>query len=405
MNITQLYLESIASLKAHRLRTILSMLGVVIGVMSVTLMIALGTSIQTVVNKQLTMLGKNILLVSTNTENANQRAASAALPELTISDIESLRVLPSVLGVAPVVQTNSIVSNAGSDVKSSVLGSDETMLSLRGWTLSSGSGITSEDVKSNSRVAIIGQSIKDSLFFLQDPIYKYVRIDGVPFQIIGVLGTTGKSFDGTNLGTMMIVPHTAASIYLLNSPKTEVIHYGVLQARSSEQTKATGEKILSLLRESHGKSKFGEDLYQITDLASVSKGASLIVSALAFMLGAVSIVSLGVGGIGIMNIMLVSVTERTREIGIRLAIGAKRKNILSQFLFESVIICLIGAAIGIIFSIGIASIISNLSSYTLTIEFSAIAVSVGFATSVGLFFGFFPAQKAARLMPAESLRS
>ncbi len=405
MNITQLYLESIASLKAHRLRTVLSMLGVVIGVMSVTLMIALGTSIQTIVNKQLTMLGKNILLVSTNTENANERVGSIALPELTISDIESLKVLPSVLGVAPVVQTNSIVSNAGRDIKSSVLGSDETMLSLRGWTLSSGSGVTSEDVKSNSRVVIIGQSIKNSLFFLQDPIYKYVRIDGVPFQVIGVLGTTGKSFDGTNLGTMMIVPYTAASIYLLNSANTEVIHYGVLQARSSEQTKATGEKILSLLRENHGKSKFGEDLYQITDLASVSKGANLIVSALAFMLGAVSIVSLGVGGIGIMNIMLVSVTERTREIGIRLAIGAKRKNILSQFLFESVIICLIGAAIGILFSIGIASIISNLSSYTLTIEFSAIAVSVGFATSVGLFFGFFPAQKAAKLMPAESLRS
>lgn len=405
MNAAQLYRESIMSLKAHRLRTLLSMLGVVIGVMAVTLMIALGTSIQTVVNKQLTMLGKNILLVTANTENANQRAANATLPELTISDIESLRVLPSVLGVAPVVQTNSMVSNAGRDIKSSVLGSDETMLLLRGWTLSSGSGITQEDVKSNSRVVIIGKSIKNSLFFLQDPIYKYVRIDGVPFQVIGVLGTTGKSFDGTNLDTMMIVPYTSASIYLLNAPKTDVIHYGILQARSSEQTGATGEKVLSLLRERHGKSKFGEDLYQITDLASVSKGAGLIVSALAFMLGAVSIVSLGVGGIGIMNIMLVSVTERTREIGIRLAIGAKRKHIRSQFLLESVIICLIGAAIGILLSVSIASLVSAFSSYPLKIELSAIAVSVGFATSVGLFFGFFPAQKAARLMPAESLRS
>jgi putative ABC transport system permease protein len=403
MNISQLCIESLTSLSAHRLRTALSMLGVVIGIMAVTLMMALGSSIQGFVSKQLEMLGKNILLVAPNTEKISNNS-HASIPELSIADIEPLRSSPVIAGIAPVIQTNVIASNSANSIKATVLGSDETMLTLRGWRLASGSSISSDDVKKHARVVVIGKKLSESLFFLQNPIYKYIRIDGIPFQVVGVLETEGKSFDGTDLGSLALIPHTTVAVFLLNMRRPDIIHYAVVQARSSEQLTIAKESIDFILKEKHGSNKFGESSFQITDLASVAKGASLITSALAFMLGAISIVSLGVGGIGIMNIMLVSVTERTKEIGIRLALGAKRSDIRAQFLFESIVICLIGAAIGILLSFGIAILVSSVSKYPLSIGTGAITLSVSFAFCVGVFFGYFPARRAAQLLPAESLR-
>ncbi len=406
MSLSHLFFEAFISLKSNRMRSLLSTLGIIIGVVSFSLMLALAASIQSYVNKELSLLGKNLLLVNVDPDfDGSQITNGSFIPTFTESDVELITGLGSVIGAAPVVQTTSTVVNRGKSIKGSVIGSDTVMPLIRNWSLQYGEFFFNDDVKKASRVVVIGKKIAESLFPFQSPLYKTIRVNNVSFEVIGVLKNQGRSFDGTDIDSAIYMPYTAVSKYLLQSQSADEIHYAVVQVKSDQYVDSIKNQIYDLLNKKHGMSVFDNSFFLITDLAGISKGASSITAALAFTLGVISVIALGVGGIGIMNIMLVAVIERTKEIGIRLALGAKPNQIKIQFLFESIVICTLGGIIGILISFFITLLVSYSTPYSISLSIHGIVYSLGFSCLIGIFFGYLPAQRASQLQPAENLRS
>ncbi|WP_317201913.1 ABC transporter permease [Janthinobacterium sp.] len=405
MNYLQVVVEAFRSMSANRLRTVLTMLGIIIGITSVVLLLALGDSMKTFIGKELEQLGTNMLFISPGGDRASgQRMRANAAPALTLADAAALNALPSLAGAAPALQGSFKLSAGNETSTSAVHGVTPAMFKIRTWKLEQGSSFSEADVRAAARMVVIGRKVADQFFYKTDPLGKYIRIENVAFQVVGVLHGEGKQVDGGDLADLVLVPITAARANLIRSPFPDNVQYVVAQGKSGNDLKDGVEDIKETLRDRH-RIKFEEpDDFRVDNLASFAETAKKISAGIAVLLGLIGAISLIVGGIGIMNIMLVSVTERTREIGIRMAIGAKPRDVLLQFLTEAVVICLVGGIIGILLASGFAALITATGKFDVFITSSAVIVACGFSSLVGVFFGYYPARRASKLLPVDCLR-
>ncbi|MFZ6646005.1 ABC transporter permease [Undibacterium sp. TJN25] len=405
MNFLQVVVEAFRSMSANRLRTVLTMLGIIIGITSVVLLLAVGDSMKRFIAEQLEQLGTNMLFISPGGDRAQQqRLRAGASPALTIQDAAALNELESLSGAAPVLQSGFNLTVGNETASKTVFGVTPSMFKIRNWKIDQGSAFSEADVRAAARMVVIGHKIADQFFYKTDPLGKYIRIENVAFQVVGVLYGEGKQVDGGDLSDYVVVPISAASANLIRMPFPNNVHYVVAQGKSGGKLSDSINDINETLRDRHH-IKFEEpDDFRVDNLASFAETAKKISTGLAALLGLIGAISLIVGGIGIMNIMLVSVTERTREIGIRMAIGAKPRDVLLQFLTEAVVICLVGGLVGILLASAAAAAITATGSFEVVITSGAIIIACGFSSLVGVFFGFYPARRASKLLPVDCLR-
>ncbi|GJI97675.1 multidrug ABC transporter substrate-binding protein [Duganella caerulea] len=405
MNPLQIVVEAFRSMMANRLRTLLTMLGIIIGITSVVLLLAVGDSMKRFIAKELEQLGTNMLFVSPGGDRAQQqRMRTGAAPALTMADAAALNALPSLAGAAGVLQGGFNLAVGNESASKTVHGVTPAMFKIRGWKIDKGSAFSDADVRAASRMVVIGKKIADQFFYKVDPLGKYIRIENVSFQVVGVLYGEGKQVDGGDLADYVLVPITASAANLVRLPFPGNVHYVVAQGKSGGNLQDAIQDINETLRDRHHIKFEQPDDFRIDNLASFAETAQKISAGLAALLGLIGAISLVVGGIGIMNIMLVSVTERTREIGIRMAIGAKPRDVLLQFLTEAVVICLVGGVFGILLATGAAAAITSTGKFDVFITLQAVVVACGFSSLVGVFFGFYPARRASKLLPVDCLR-
>ncbi|HEX7982137.1 MAG TPA: ABC transporter permease [Duganella sp.] len=405
MNPLQITIEAFRSMLANRLRTLLTMLGIIIGIASVVLLLAVGDSMKRFIAKQLEQLGTNMLFISPGGDRAQQqRLRNGAAPALTLLDAEALNRLPSLAGAAPTLQGGFNLAVGNESASKTVHGVSPDMFKIRGWKIDKGSAFSDADMRSAARMVVIGRKIADQFFYKIDPLGKYIRIENVSFQVVGVLYGEGKQVDGGDLSDYVLVPITAAAANLVKMQFPGNVHYVVAQGKSGGNLQDAIQDINETLRDRHHIKFEQPDDFRIDNLASFAETAKTISAGLAALLGLIGAISLIVGGIGIMNIMLVSVTERTREIGIRMAIGAKPRDVLLQFLTEAVVICLVGGVFGIVLATAAAAAITSTGKFEVFITLQAVVVACGFSSLVGVFFGFYPARRASKLLPVDCLR-
>ena len=405
MKLFQVVIEAFRSMGANRLRTALTMLGIIIGITSVTLLLALGDSMQRFIGKELEALGTNMLYVLPGGNRTEERRLRAnAAPALTFADARALNSLASLTGSAPALQGSFKLTAGNETANAMVLGVTPEMFKVRGWKLELGSGFGEADVRAAARMVVIGQKVADQFFYKADPLGQRIRIENTAFQVVGVLHGEGKQIDGGNLADLVIVPITAARANLVRTPFPDNVHYIATQGKSGQNLLDAIEDIKEMLRDRHRIKVDAPDDFRVENVASFAETAAKISAGIALLLGMIGAISLIVGGIGIMNIMLVSVTERTREIGIRMAIGAKPRDVLLQFLTEAVVICLAGGIVGIAIAAGCAAAITASGKFDVFITAEAVAVACGFSSLVGVFFGFYPARRASKLLPVDCLR-
>ncbi|WP_339935872.1 ABC transporter permease [Undibacterium luofuense] len=405
MNLMQVMVEAFRAMNANRLRTALTMLGIIIGITSVVLMLAVGDSAKKFISKELEVLGSNLMIVSPGANRTQGvRARSGTAPSLSIEDAEALNELPSLNGAAAALQGFFQITAGNDNSNNAVLGITPEMFTVRNWKVAQGAAFSDSDIRSASRIVVIGKKVAEQFFYKSEPVGQYLRIDNVPFQVSGVLEGEGRSFDGGDVGDMVLIPITTARATLIRSPFPRNVHYLIAQGKNDKQMADAQEDIKEMLRDRHRIRGEQEDDFRIDNLASIAEAGAKISTGLAALLGAIGAISLIVGGIGIMNIMLVSVTERTREIGIRMAIGARPRDVLLQFLTEAVVICLVGGMVGVLLaSLGAAGITAT-GKITVDIGWDAVLIACAFSSFVGIFFGFYPARRAASLLPVDCLR-
>ncbi|WP_229259068.1 ABC transporter permease [Duganella flavida] len=405
MNFLQIVVEAFRSMMANRLRTLLTMLGIIIGITSVVLLLAVGDSMKRFIAKELEQLGTNMLFISPGGDRAQQqRMRNGAQPTMTIRDAMALDQLPSLAGAAPVLQGGFNLAVGNENATKTIHGVTPSMFKIRGWKIDKGSAFSDADVRASARMVVIGRKIADQFFYKQDPLGQFIRIENMSFQVVGVLYGEGKQVDGGDLSEYVIVPITAAAAGLVKMAFPGNVHYVVAQGKSGGNLQDAIQDINETLRDRHHIKVDQPDDFRIDNLASFAETAQKISAGIALLLGLIGAISLVVGGIGIMNIMLVSVTERTREIGIRMAIGAKPRDVLLQFLTEAVVICLVGGIFGIMLASGAAAGITATGKFDVIITLRAVIVACGFSSLVGVFFGFYPARRASRLLPVDCLR-
>ena len=403
--IWEMLLEAWHSMGANRMRTFLTMLGMIIGVGAVILMLAIGQGVQERIKASIDSMGSNLFIVlSGSTTTGGLRAGSGATPTLTVADAQSIGELPDVIAVAPTVRGTAQIVYGANNWSTAVYGTTPGYFDARAWNLSEGYLFSDSDVRSGTRMAVVGKTVVDNLFNGEDPVGKTIRINQSPFLIVGVLAPKGQNMDGRDQDDSVIIPVTTAQRQLFGSVFQGTVRFIMVQTVSAEVMSKVHREIEFLLRRRHHIQDNMDDDFTIRNLTAMADAAAETTKMLSFMLGAIASISLVVGGIGIMNIMLVSVTERTREIGIRISIGARERDILLQFLFEAVMISVIGCFIGVGVGIGGALIVSRFFDLTVVVTGTSILLSFGVAGAIGVFFGFYPARKAARLEPIEALR-
>ena len=403
MNFAQLLIEAFRSLAANRLRTALTMLGIIIGIASVVLMLAVGDAVRLFIDKELSVLGSNQLIGRPGqpTEGGVRRRAGE-VPTLTIDDAAAVNALPAVAAAAPVLQGFFQILYGDDNSNSTLLGTTPEIFAVRSWVMDRGVPISDNDVRSANRVIVIGERIAQDHYFRRDPLGQVLRIEGRPFTVIGVLAGTGRTLDGTDLGDMLIAPITAVPVRM---PRPGLVHYISLRAKDGIGLANAEQDISELLRDRHRITGDKADDFSVVNLANIAETGNAIGAGLSVGLGVVGAISLLVGGIGIMNIMLVSVSERVREIGIRMAIGAKPWHVLAQFLSEAVVMCIVGGLVGVALAWAGAVAVNSTGKFEMSLGASHVITAVGFSTAIGLFFGWYPARRAARLLPIECLRA
>jgi len=397
--------EGWAAMRANRLRTSLTMLGMVFGVGAVIMMLAIGQGAQLMVSESIASMGSNLFIVlSGSTTAGGLRQGAGTVPTLTLGDAQAIGELPEIAAVAPTFSNTAQLIYASSNWSTLVSGTTPAFLSVREWTLSSGEAFSDSDVRSATRVLLMGQTVVRNLFGDENPVGKMVRVKNSPFLVLGVLAPKGQSLDGRDQDDTVFIPITTAQRQLFGTEFPGMVRFIMVKAKSAEAMDRAEREMIELLRARHRINEREEDDFTVRNLTAVAQAAAGTTKAMATMLGAIASVSLLVGGIGIMNIMLVSVTERTREIGIRMAIGARRRDILLQFLFEAVMISLAGSLIGVVLGIACAYFFSRFNDALVVVTLSSVLLAFGVAVAVGVFFGFYPARKAANLKPIEALR-
>jgi len=397
--------EAWRAMGANRLRTFLTMLGMVIGVGAVVLMMSIGQGAQYAIKQSISAMGSNLfILLAGHTSSGGVRSASGGGHTLTVEDAEAIGELPGIQSVAPIHPGSAQVIYGPNNWNTSIIGSTPGYLDARSWTIDTGSAFTDSDVRSATRVALIGKTAAENLFGDEDPVGKTIRIRQSPFVILGTLGVKGQSMDGRDQDDTLIIPLTTAQRQVFGTEFPGSVRMIMAQTTTQEIMPTVEKDMTALLRQRHRLRVGMDDDFFLRNLTAVADSAEESTRVMSMLLGAIASVSLLVGGIGIMNIMLVSVTERTREIGIRMAIGARERDILMQFLLEAIIISVAGCFIGLLLGIGGALMVEALTGTMVIISLSSVMVAFGVAATVGIFFGFYPARKAARLDPIEALR-
>ncbi len=400
------------ALAANKLRSILTMLGIIIGVSAVIALMSIGRGVEKFFVDQFTSLGTNLLYVFPGQLDDGPRAGGRDRGVLTLNDsyaIANPMRVPDVISVAPEVRGNALVARSGNDMEVSVSGVTASYQDTLSGDAAIGVFLTDTDVEERSRVVVIGSDVFGKLFEPnEDPIDQTIRVNNILFRVIGVMEERGAGVGGANLDEMIFIPLTTVQDRLFRRRtvsgeyQVNLIYASVV---SEDRMEAAQEQIAELLRERHNISFRGEDDFVIINQSDLISIFGDILGAMTIFLSAIAFISLVVGGIGIMNIMLVSVTERTREIGLRKAVGAKRRNVLGQFLIEAVTLALIGGMLGIALGAGGAvAATSFVPNFSAVVGVDAIAISILFSMAVGLFFGIYPAYRASRLNPIDALR-
>ena len=397
--------EAWMAMGANRLRTALTMLGMVIGVGAVILMLAVGQGAQQQVQASIASMGSNLFIIlSGSTTSGGLRMGGGATPTLTVADAQAIEELPSVAAVAPSSPGTAQMVYGPNNWSTQVIGTLPSYLTVRDWRLSAGFPFTDSDVRSATRVALLGQTVVHNLFGDEDPVGKTIRIKNSPYVVLGVLAAKGQSLDGRDQDDTVLVPVTTAQRKLFGTQFAGTVRFIMAQAASAEAMAKVEKSINELLRQRHRIREGAENDFSVRNLTAMANTAAETAQIMSLMLGAIASISLLVGGIGIMNIMLVSVTERTREIGIRMAIGARGRDILLQFLLEAIIISIIGCLIGVLLGVGGALAVNKATGMAVLVTMSSIVTAFVVAATVGIFFGWYPARKASLLRTIDALR-
>jgi putative ABC transport system permease protein len=403
MKLRMLLKVALQSIARNKMRSLLTMLGIIIGVGAVISLVSLGQGSQKDIEGQVASLGTNLLMVHpSRSSSGGVRGGAGTLGTLTLADVTALRKNARLLAaVSPEVRVQSQVVAGANNSNTSILGGDPDYLGIRNYQVVSGRPFTERDQITRAKVALLGKTVVEQLFPGEDPVGARIRIRNVPFQVIGVLGSKGQSAMGSDQDDVILAP-TSTVLYRLGDGKT--LRGIVASAITSDQMAAAQTEITQILRDVHRLPAGVEDDFHLFDQTEINQMATRVTGTLTLLLSAIAGVSLLVGGIGIMNIMLVSVTERTREIGIRLAIGARPRDVLAQFLVEAATLSLVGGLIGVGVGLGGSALGGALLGISFVVDPTMILVAVIFTGVVGIFFGFYPARKAALLNPIDALR-
>lgn len=404
MKQSTLFKVATQSILKNKMRTLLTMLGIVIGVGAVIIMVAVGSGAQNAIEKQISSLGTNMIVITAGSSaqgGASQGAGS--YNRLTVEDAVMLKTEGTLLtAVSPVIVTRTQAIGGTGNWRTSVNGVSTDYLTIRDWGVSSGDLFIDDDVRAKRKVAVLGSTVADNLFPDGNAVGAQIQISRSPFTIVGVLQSKGQTSGGSDQDDVILVPYTTAQDRLSGRSFLSQI---LVSTASPDDIANAIQEITLIMRDAHELTGGAmEDDFTVRDQTALAAAATSTTSVMTGLLAAIASISLFVGGIGIMNIMLVSVTERTREIGIRMAIGARGSDVLTQFLVESIVMSVLGGVIGLAVGIGGAALLGRITGWATATPLSAVVIAVGFSALVGVFFGYYPARKAASLNPIEALR-
>jgi putative ABC transport system permease protein len=406
MDFTQTLKIALRALRTNKMRSFLTMLGIIIGIAAVIAMMAVGTGASFVISQQIASIGSNIILVLPgSTTSGGLRTGTGGAQSLSSDDAKAIMAeCPSVAFAAGTVRTAGQMIYGNMNWSAVIMGGTPELFDIREWPVVSGRPINQQDEDGAIKVCLLGQTVAENLFGSADPLGSIIRIKKIPFTVIGILDRKGQSPQGQDQDDAVFVPLRTAQRNLTRSQRTGVVSSIIVKAKSEELIDKAENEIKQLLNQRHRISGGKDPDFSTRNLSEILAVAEQSAKAMSLLLGAVASISLIVGGIGIMNIMLVSVTERTREIGIRMAIGAKKNDILLQFMTEAVLLTMLGGIIGISLGAGGATVVSKLLDWPTMISLQSIIIAFVFSAAVGIFFGFYPAKKAAGLNPIDALR-
>ncbi len=402
MKIGNLIKVAFKSIGKNRMRSVLTILGIIIGVGAVIIMVSIGKGTQVDIENRIASLGTNLLTaVPGSAESRGVRGGAGSLAALSMKDIEKLDKESLLLkSISPVIRISKQVVAEGENWQTSVEGVSPDYIDIRDWHVEEGTFFSVRDEKVKRKVAVLGKTVSEELFGEEPPLGEKIRIGNVPFTVIGLMEEKGQSGMGNDQDDVILAP---SKTVLYRMSDGETVNMIMASAESTENMEQAEAEMETLLRASHRLGEGEENDFHIRNQTDIIETASSVTGFLTVLLGAIAGVSLFVGGIGIMNIMLVSVTERTREIGIRLAVGARSADVLAQFLIEAVILSLLGGVIGILVGIGFGKGIGILAGLTVVLDPLIIMISFVFSGAVGIFFGFYPARKASQMNPIDAL--
>jgi putative ABC transport system permease protein len=405
MNLLMIIRVAFRALVRNKMRAALTMLGIIIGVAAVIAMVSIGQGASASVQAQIESIGTNLLFVSAGAQNVGgvrSGTGDTGTNTLTVDDLDAIkREVPSVSMVTPNVNARSQLVAGNMNWNTAVTGVSEQYPEIRKWPVGSGSFFTDADVRTAARVIVIGQTLADNLYPGTDPIGQDIRVLNLPFRIVGVMARKGQDPQGRDQDDVAFAPYTTVQKKILGRDRVQI---AFVSAISQDATYTAQSQITDLLRQRHKLTANEPNDFTVRNMTDVAEAANETSKTMTILLACIAGVSLLVGGIGIMNIMLVSVTERTREIGIRMAIGARSSAVRTQFLIESIVLSLTGGTVGIILGVGLSLAIPAMLGWPTLVSMMAIVGSVIFSAAVGIFFGYYPARKAAALDPIDALR-
>jgi putative ABC transport system permease protein len=400
MRLYSTVLVALRALRRNAMRSVLTALGIIIGVAAVIAMVSIGNGAKSQVEAQIASLGQNIITVFPGASTSGgMRGGWGSASSLTVEDMLAIRnEVAGAVAVSPEIRDRMQVLASGMNWNTSISGVDPVVLEIRTWPMADGAMFSEADVRANAKVCVIGKTVADQLFAGADPVGQTLRIRNIPFKVVGVLSGKGFNFFGSDQDDVVMIPYTSHLRRIARRPNLNSI---LIQAAAPEQMPRIQQDVTDLLQQ---RRSGREPDFTVRNQLELAEAATATTKTMTVLLGAIAGVSLIVGGIGIMNIMLVSVTERTREIGIRLAVGAHGRDVLLQFLTEAIILSLMGGTLGILLGIGASQLVSNLNGWPVLVSTNAVVGAFLFSAAIGVFFGFYPARKASDLDPIDALR-